>query len=236
MPAALHKLGGYEDALAVLALYARDPSAANARWGERWAQWWRDRPGVAEGDAPWDPQTDPGAWRAAPRALGNYREWGAGTVRVHRHAVVSDHAGTDRRASRAERDAGIGRGRRDRRDLGQRTRDRQQLWRRRAQLRLASWAAARRPQQHRGQRGQHLCRRRPGRPGLVARVASRRWHFGCARRRMAIPRRSRQRRHAAAGAMVVGIGQDHAVQRHGRAFGALRLPRRVVVPGRIEYR
>ena len=75
--AALRKLGGYDDALAVLAQYAQDPSAANARWGELWAQWWRGRPGVATGDAPWDPQANAGDWRTAPRALGNYREWDA---------------------------------------------------------------------------------------------------------------------------------------------------------------
>jgi sialate O-acetylesterase len=72
---ALRRLGGYDDALDVLADYARDPAAANARWGKLWTRWWRGRPGVAEGDAPWDPRSQAGDWRAAPQALGNYREW-----------------------------------------------------------------------------------------------------------------------------------------------------------------
>ncbi len=73
---ALRGAGDYADALDTLALYARDPQAAYARWGERWAAWWRSLPGVAEGDAPWDPAATTTGWRAAPKQLGNYRQWG----------------------------------------------------------------------------------------------------------------------------------------------------------------
>ncbi|MFT4249072.1 MAG: sialate O-acetylesterase, partial [Pseudomonas sp.] len=38
---ALRGAGDFGDALDILALYARDPQAANARWGEHWAAWWR---------------------------------------------------------------------------------------------------------------------------------------------------------------------------------------------------
>jgi len=78
----LRRLGGYDDALDVLAQYADDPLAAAANWGEVWARWWRGRPGVAPGDEPWRADYAPGksapdeAWRAAPRELGAWEGWG----------------------------------------------------------------------------------------------------------------------------------------------------------------
>ena len=74
---ALHALGGFDETLAVLALYARDPLAGAARWGEIWAAWWHARPGVTAGDEPWNPsKKDETGWRAAPRELGGYQQWG----------------------------------------------------------------------------------------------------------------------------------------------------------------
>ncbi len=73
---ALRKLGGYDDALGVLAQYATDPLVATASWGEVWARWWRDRPGVAAGDEPWKPGNTVGQWRAAPKQLGPWETWG----------------------------------------------------------------------------------------------------------------------------------------------------------------
>ena len=75
--AALRGAGDFGDALDVLAQYAHDPQAANARWGELWGAWWNAQPGVAGGDRPWNPQAaaDDG-WRAAPPQLGNYQAWG----------------------------------------------------------------------------------------------------------------------------------------------------------------
>lgn len=74
--AALRSVGGHDDALDALALYTHDPSAANARWGEVWTAWWRALPDVVRGDEPWNPDATTQGWRAAPRALGNYRQWG----------------------------------------------------------------------------------------------------------------------------------------------------------------
>ena len=72
----LRKIGDYDEALDVLALYARDPQAANARWGEAWKAWWNALPGKATGDEPWRQGSASGdEWQAAPRALGNYRAW-----------------------------------------------------------------------------------------------------------------------------------------------------------------
>jgi sialate O-acetylesterase len=75
--AGLRALGGFDETLAVLALYARDPLAAAARWGEIWGAWWHTRAGVAKSDEPWNPahQSDEG-WRMAPRELGGYQQWG----------------------------------------------------------------------------------------------------------------------------------------------------------------
>ncbi|HEX7338305.1 MAG TPA: sialate O-acetylesterase [Rhodanobacteraceae bacterium] len=78
-PAALHKVGGHDKALAVLAQYAKDPVAANARWGKLWEAWWRALPSTAQGGAaqPWNPARPAGAgWHVAPRGLGGYGEWG----------------------------------------------------------------------------------------------------------------------------------------------------------------
>ncbi|WP_152541012.1 sialate O-acetylesterase [Luteimonas huabeiensis] len=70
------RAGGHADEdLDVLALYAKDPARAAARWGERWAAWWARAPGVAAGDRPWD-GTPHGDWRQAPRELGAWERWG----------------------------------------------------------------------------------------------------------------------------------------------------------------
>ncbi len=73
---ALRAGGGFDAELDVLASYATDPDAALARWGEVWTGWWRQRPGIAEDDRPWEGQADGDAWRDAPRDLGAWERWG----------------------------------------------------------------------------------------------------------------------------------------------------------------
>jgi sialate O-acetylesterase len=74
---ALRRLGGFDEELAILARYAVDPVAAAGAWGTRWAAWWSGRPGVAAGDAPWDPNGRGGSdWHTAPPALGAWERWG----------------------------------------------------------------------------------------------------------------------------------------------------------------
>ncbi|UNK41601.1 sialate O-acetylesterase [Luteimonas sp. S4-F44] len=70
------RAGGHpgED-LDVLALYHTDPMQAAARWGERWAAWWLQAPGVSADDRPWT-DTVSGDWREAPHALGAWERWG----------------------------------------------------------------------------------------------------------------------------------------------------------------
>jgi sialate O-acetylesterase len=79
--AALRKVSGHDEALDVLAQYANDPQTANAQWGELWAKWWRALPDTtkaepAVSDEPWLPGASTVGWRQAPRAMGDYQQWG----------------------------------------------------------------------------------------------------------------------------------------------------------------
>lgn len=65
-----------DPALDVLALYTRDPAAANAQWGRHWQQWWAKREGANPGDAPWQPDARDAGWTQAPAALGAWEHWG----------------------------------------------------------------------------------------------------------------------------------------------------------------
>ncbi|WP_267381945.1 MULTISPECIES: sialate O-acetylesterase [unclassified Sphingomonas] len=58
----------------LLALYARDPAAANRVAGEQWEDWWRRQTGDAIGHEPWQPDASLG-WRPVPK-VGNYQDWG----------------------------------------------------------------------------------------------------------------------------------------------------------------
>ncbi len=72
-PAALRKVGGYDEAIATLSLSIKDPVAANARWGETIKAWWGAKhPGEAA-TAPW---LGGGDWSPAPRDLGVWERWG----------------------------------------------------------------------------------------------------------------------------------------------------------------
>lgn len=73
----LGQAGLYRDEEAVLARYAKDPVAAAAQWGRFWQDWWREQPGIAAQDAPWDPKAPAqGDWAPAPAALGAWEHWG----------------------------------------------------------------------------------------------------------------------------------------------------------------
>jgi sialate O-acetylesterase len=74
---ALQAVGGYEEKLALLDLYEKDPPAAGRAWGKSWEAWWRDQPAVRRSYEPWrsKPQANDG-WRAVPPAFGPWEEWG----------------------------------------------------------------------------------------------------------------------------------------------------------------
>lgn len=74
---ALRRIGGYDEALDLLALYARDRAQAGERWDRQWQAWWRARPGVVAGDEPWNPaRTSRDGWLPAPLGKGPWQQWG----------------------------------------------------------------------------------------------------------------------------------------------------------------
>ena len=76
---ALRMQGGVGPALDVLALYARDPAAANKHWGQQWQHAWAQRAGAAA-DAPWQPGNDSRGWQRAPATLGAWERWGVSAL------------------------------------------------------------------------------------------------------------------------------------------------------------
>jgi sialate O-acetylesterase len=97
----LHANGGYESALGILALYAKDPKAAQEQFGQQWEQWWRGKTGDKPGAEPWQIKATgvkpgkpsragvsggdwsrgsgdvpSGDWLPAPAELGDWRYWG----------------------------------------------------------------------------------------------------------------------------------------------------------------
>ncbi|MFL6602234.1 MAG: sialate O-acetylesterase [Steroidobacteraceae bacterium] len=75
---ALRAHGGYDSALDLLNLYARDPAAAQSGFAQQWEQWWRDKSHDRRGAEPWStrPAGAAGEWRTAPAGLGDWRHWG----------------------------------------------------------------------------------------------------------------------------------------------------------------
>nr|WP_317892457.1 sialate O-acetylesterase [uncultured Sphingomonas sp.] len=71
--AALRRAGGAEQA-DLLALYARDPAAANRRASSIWEGWWRTGSGDGVGQEPWQPDAQL-AWQPVP-AMTNFETWG----------------------------------------------------------------------------------------------------------------------------------------------------------------
>ena len=104
--AALHANGGYESALGLLALYGKDPAAAQAQLGREWEAWWRGKSGERVGEEPWSvgaraggPPSNASAgrgksassvnaavadvhrWQPAPAQLGDWRYWGVAELK-----------------------------------------------------------------------------------------------------------------------------------------------------------
>jgi len=85
-PAALRSTGEFGRETDVLAAYAKDRIAGAKRWGDIWQAWWRSRPNVPAGDAPWNAAHGGDGWRDAPPQLGWYQKWGV--------ADLADFVGT----------------------------------------------------------------------------------------------------------------------------------------------
>ncbi len=78
--AALHAIGDYGSALKILALYSKDPSAAQNQFASEWEHWWRVTSGDRAGTEPWNTPlpsaaSDAGEWHSAPPGLGDWRDW-----------------------------------------------------------------------------------------------------------------------------------------------------------------
>jgi sialate O-acetylesterase len=66
---ALHKVGGFDSALDLLNVFARDPEAGNDRLGEIWERWWH----AHASSTPW---TESGAdWREVPSPMRDWKTW-----------------------------------------------------------------------------------------------------------------------------------------------------------------
>jgi sialate O-acetylesterase len=76
----LHDIGGFDAALGILRVYAKDPSAAQVQFAAQWEQWWRSKSGQRAGTEPWNPSAS-GEWQRAPLPLNDWRFWGVPELR-----------------------------------------------------------------------------------------------------------------------------------------------------------
>jgi sialate O-acetylesterase len=96
--AAFRALGGYDTALNILSLYAKDQAAAQQQFARAWEAWWREKTGERPGTEPWTvgsangprrqtnkhqarPQAAADEWLPAPAGLGDWRYWGVPELR-----------------------------------------------------------------------------------------------------------------------------------------------------------
>jgi sialate O-acetylesterase len=78
----LRSIGGFDEELETLRVYARDPSAAVVRLGEAWEAWWRSHAARGPGDEPWHGEAD-ASWGEVPAAMGDWKTWGVGELGRH---------------------------------------------------------------------------------------------------------------------------------------------------------
>jgi sialate O-acetylesterase len=79
---ALHALGGYDERLDLLRLYARDPDAGNHRLADLWENWWRAR--APAGSTPWKTAAgDAKDWRDVPEPMRDWKTWGVPELANH---------------------------------------------------------------------------------------------------------------------------------------------------------
>jgi sialate O-acetylesterase len=79
---ALRTLGGFEERLDLLRLYARDPDAGNRRLADMWERWWRAR--APAGSTPWKSTGDDSkVWRDVPEPMRDWKTWGVGELASH---------------------------------------------------------------------------------------------------------------------------------------------------------
>jgi sialate O-acetylesterase len=80
--AALHTLGGFDERLDLLRLYAHDADAGNRRLADLWESWWRSR--APAGSTPWKSTADDSKdWRDVPEPMRDWKTWGVPELANH---------------------------------------------------------------------------------------------------------------------------------------------------------
>jgi sialate O-acetylesterase len=82
--AGLRRIGGFDDALDLLALYSNDQDAANRHLGTVWEDWWRAH--APQGSTPWQSVANAN-WREAPTPLRDWNTWGVPEL-VNHHGLL----------------------------------------------------------------------------------------------------------------------------------------------------
>jgi sialate O-acetylesterase len=78
----LRTLGGFDEALDLLRVYAQHRSDAIARLGTAWETWWRSRAARGPGDEPWRGDAV-SSWGEVPAAMGDWKAWGVSGLAQH---------------------------------------------------------------------------------------------------------------------------------------------------------
>jgi sialate O-acetylesterase len=80
--AALREVGGFDERLDLLRLYARDPQAGTQGFADLWERWWRAR--APAGSTPWKVAAgDPKDWHDVPLPMRDWKTWGVPELANH---------------------------------------------------------------------------------------------------------------------------------------------------------
>jgi sialate O-acetylesterase len=80
--AGLRALGGFDERLDLLRLYARDSNAGNQSLADMWKAWWRAR--APAGSEPWKAVVDdPRDWHDVPEPMRDWKTWGVSDLANH---------------------------------------------------------------------------------------------------------------------------------------------------------
>jgi sialate O-acetylesterase len=80
--AGLRALGGFDERLDLLRLYARDPAAGNDSLADMWTRWWRAH--APAGSEPWkNAVADPVNWHDVPEPMRDWKTWGVRELANH---------------------------------------------------------------------------------------------------------------------------------------------------------
>jgi sialate O-acetylesterase len=81
-PDGLKLVGGFDERLAILGVYATDEDAANQQMGELWQRWWKGAaPTLGE---PWKPESQgSGDWTPLPEPMRDWKKWDVPALKTH---------------------------------------------------------------------------------------------------------------------------------------------------------